>query len=267
MRYIEHGPQRDPVAPDVLLLHGLGSNARFWDRVARHLNTRRLVALNLTPADPDTAAMDEVMDRIASAIRDLTMDRPVVSGHSWGASLALEFAVRHAELLSGLVFVDGAILGVARIFSREESEAVMQPPLPRYATLAAAIAHTRADLKDAWGEDLEPFVEAGLMRDGDELVPRLTAAVRLRILRDLYASDPAALWPRVRVPAAALIARKSDPRIARATEEGILQLPQIAPSVRIVRFQTPHDIPLYDPEGVAREIEQVAAQAETVKAQ
>ena len=36
-------------APAILLLHGLGSNARYWDRGATHVHGRRVVALALTP--------------------------------------------------------------------------------------------------------------------------------------------------------------------------------------------------------------------------
>jgi pimeloyl-ACP methyl ester carboxylesterase len=256
-----------PLEPALLLLHGLGSNAHYWDRVAARLKSRRLVALDLTPASPQNAGIDDLISFVASAIDDLQLDRPVVVGHSWGAGLALEFAVRKPELLSGLVFVDGPIHGVARIFSWEEAEAMMQPDFPRYATLAEAFAHARRDLKEAWGDDLEPFVEHGLRHDGNDLVSILTVPVRHRLLRDLYDSDPEQLWPRVGVPAVALIARKSDARISRSTDAGMLRVAEIAPAVGIVRFQTPHDIPLYDPSGVAREIEQVAIQAEAVKAQ
>jgi pimeloyl-ACP methyl ester carboxylesterase len=210
--------------------------------------------------------MDVLMAGIASAIEQLGLDRPVVVGHSWGAALALEFVARHPELVSGLVFVDGPIHGVARIFGWHEVEANMQPAFPRYATLAGAIAETRAHLGQAWGDDLQPFVESGLRRDGDALVPALTPPARHRILSDLYASDPEQLWPNIKVPAAALIARKSDARISRSTETGILRVAEIAPLVRIERFETPHDIPLYAPAAVAGEIERLAIQVEAVRA-
>ena len=210
--------------------------------------------------------MEQLMSRIALAIEQHHLERPVVVGHSWGAGLALEFVVRNPDLVSGLVFVDGPIAGVARIFAWTEVEAFMQPPFPRYAALPDAVAHVKAQLGDAWGDDLVPFVEAGLRRDGDALVPTLTGPVRHRILRDIFDSDPEQLWPNVRVPAVALIARKNDARIASSTESGIARMTEIAPSVTIKRFQTPHDIPLYAPAQVAEEIERVARQAEAVSA-
>jgi pimeloyl-ACP methyl ester carboxylesterase len=249
--------------PAILLLHGLSSNARYWDRVASHLTTRRRVALDLTPANPADAAMSELIESIAFAIAELDLGRPVVVGHSWGAALALEFVVAHPELTSGFVFVDGPIHGVSRIFTWEEVEAIMQPPFRHYATAAEAIAESRRYLGSAWADDLEPYVEAGLMRDEEGLVSKLTSPVRLRILRDIHDSDPERLWPAISVPAAALIARKSDARISRSTDEGMARVAEIAPAVAIKRFETPHDIPLYAPLEVAREIELIAERAES----
>jgi len=97
-------------------------------------------------------------------------------------------------------------------------------------------------------------------------VPALTAPVRHRLLRDLYDSDPERLWQNVSLPAAALIAKKSDARISRSTETGMERVARLAPAVKIERFQTPHDIPLYAPAEVAREIELIARQAEAVTA-
>jgi pimeloyl-ACP methyl ester carboxylesterase len=256
--YVEWGPGGDAHAPAILLLHGLGSNARYWDRVASHLRTRRVVALDLTPPDAAGAEMDFMLAGVIHTVAELHLDRPVVAGHSWGAGLGLELVARNPELASGFVFIDGPIDGVARIFSWEEVEAGMQPPFPRYARVEDAVEHTKAELGSAWDEDLRPFVEAGLQRDGDGFVSWLTSPVRHRLLRDLYDSDPEKLWPALKVPSAALIARKSDARISRSTETGMQRVAEIAPAVKIVRFDTPHDIPLYAPAEVAQEIEGVA---------
>ena len=257
IHYVEWKAEHE-APPPILLLHGLSSNARYWDRVASHLSHRRLVALDLAPLTPERATMAELFRDITYAIEHLRLDRPVVAGHSWGAGLALEFVASHPGLVSGLVFIDGPIDGVARIFTWEEVEAFMQPPFQRYRDLDAAAADSRRHLQGAWGDDLLPFVEGGLRRDGDALVSTLRPDVRHRILRDLHDSDPQKLWPQLKVPAAALIARKNDARISRSTDEGLGRVAEIAPSLAIKRFETPHDIPLYAPAEVAQEIEVVA---------
>ena len=159
------------------------------------------------------------------------------------------------------MFVDGPVQGVASALSWTEVEALMQPPLPRYASREEAIAASREDFRSAWADDLVPFADARLMVEGDAWVLTLTAPIRHALLRGLYESQPGDLWPRVRVPAVVLAARHSMARIARSTETGIARLREIAPSVEVKQFETPHDIPLYAPAEVASEIERVAGLA------
>lgn len=201
--------------------------------------------------------MAELTADVAFLIKQLRLDAPVVAGHSWGAGVALEFVARHARLASGLVFVDGPMQGVSNIFSWDEVQTTMQPPLPRYSSMTEATTDSMRDFGSAWAEDLAPFVEARVMPDGDSLVLTLTPAIRLELLRGMYDSRPEELWPKIRVPAVLLVAQHSE-RIARSHEKGIERLRTIAPSVQVRRFDTPHDIPLYAPEEVAQEIERVA---------
>ncbi|TMD34701.1 MAG: alpha/beta fold hydrolase, partial [Chloroflexi bacterium] len=47
LHYVEWRPEGEARPdPPVLLLHGLSSNARYWDRLARELRGRHLVALD-----------------------------------------------------------------------------------------------------------------------------------------------------------------------------------------------------------------------------
>lgn len=202
--------------------------------------------------------MDQLVSDAAFVVGKLGLDAPVVAGHSWGAAVALEFAARQPDLLSGLVFVDGPLQGISSMFSWDEAKAFMQPELPRYGSMAEAIAGSRQEFKEAWADDLEGFVEARVMRDGDQIVLTLTQEIRRELLRGLYDSRPETLWPDVRVPASVLVARHSVARLSRWSETAVERLHEIAPSVEVRRFETPHDIPLYAPAEVAQEIERVA---------
>ncbi len=259
-------------APPVVLLHGLSSNARYWERLARHLTDRRLVALDqrghgLTgrpphaPVLPDGYAMEQLLDDVAFAISELGLGKPVVVGHSWGATVALELVGTRPGLASGLVFVDGPVQSAANLFSWEEAQRFMQPPLPRFASLADAVSGSTRDFEGAWNDDLESFVTARIMPDGDAFVLTLTAPVRLELLRGLYESQPDVLWPRVEVPAVALLARRGDARISRSRETGAERLAVLAPGVEIRWFDSSHDIPLFMPAEVASEVERVASLA------
>jgi pimeloyl-ACP methyl ester carboxylesterase len=256
----------------VLLLHGLSSNARYWERLAHHLSDRRLVAFDqrghgLTgqppnaPLYPGGYAMEQLLDDCAFVISELELAKPVVVGHSWGATVALELLGTRPALASGLVFIDGPVQSAANLFSWDEAQRIMQPPLPRFATWEDAVSESRQDFEGAWNADLESFVKARVISDGDALVLTLTAPVRLELLRGLYESQPDLLWPRVDVPAVALLARRSEARISRSREVGAERLAILAPRVEVRWFDSPHDIPLFMPAEVASEVERIASVA------
>jgi pimeloyl-ACP methyl ester carboxylesterase len=273
LHYLEwSGDEGGRREPSILLLHGLSSNARYWERLARHLPHRRLVALDqrghgLTgrpphaPVLPDGYAMDQLLDDVGFTISSLDMRRPVVVGHSWGATVALEFVGNRSGSASGLVFIDGPIQSAANLFSWDEAQLIMQPPLPRFASFSDAVAESRRDFEGTWADDLEAFVHLRVVPEGDGLVLTLTAPVRLELLRGLFEAQPDVLWPRVDVPAAALLARRSSARISRSTEQGVARMATLAPGVAIRWFDSPHDIPLFKPAEVAAEIERIASTA------
>lgn len=271
LHYLEWKPEADSERhPSVVLLHGLSSNARYWERLARHLPGRRLVALDqrghgltgqppLVPAFPDGYAMEQLLDDVAFLISELGLRRPVVVGHSWGATVALEFVGTRTGTASGLVFVDGPVQSAANLFSWEEAQTLMQPPLPRFASFEDALSESRRDFEGTWDEDLEVFVKARIVPEGEALVLTLTAPVRLELLRGLYESQPDVLWPRVEVPAVALLAKHGPTRISRSREHGAERLATLAPKVEVRWFDSPHDIPLFMPAEVASAVEHVAS--------
>ena len=273
LHYLEWMPESGPSRPTpLLLLHGLSSNARYWERLARHLPQRRLVALDqrahgLTgqppqaPTFPDGYAMEELLQDVDFVIAELGLEKPVVVGHSWGATVALELVGTRQGIAGGLVFIDGPVQSAANLFSWEEAQKIMQPPLPRFRSFEEAVSQSRRDFEGAWDQDLESFVKARIVPDGDGLVLTLTGPVRLELLRGLYEAQPDVLWPRVEVPAAALLARHGPARMATSREVGAARLAELAPNVEIRWYESPHDIPLFMPAEVALEIEHIASQA------
>jgi pimeloyl-ACP methyl ester carboxylesterase len=273
LHYLEWKPETDAERkPAYFFLHGLSSNARYWERLARRLPDRRLVALDqrghgLTgrpprpPAFPAGYAMKELLDDIAFVISELDLGRPVVVGHSWGSTVALELVGTHPATASGLVFIDGPVQSAANLFSWEEAQTLMQPPLPRFTSFDEALSESQRDFEGAWDLDLESFVKARVVADGDALVLTLTAPVRLELLRGLYESQPDVLWQRVDVPAVVLLARRGPARISRSRELGAARLATLAPSVEVRWLDSPHDIPLFMPDEVASAVEEVASLA------
>jgi pimeloyl-ACP methyl ester carboxylesterase len=273
LHYLEWAPASDlQRQPACFLLHGLSSNARYWERLARHLPDRRLVALDqrghgLTGQPPHAATfpegygMEQLLDDAVFVISELGLGAPVVVGHSWGATVALELVGTRPGVASGLVFIDGPIQSAANLFSWEEAQKIMQPPLPRFTTFEEAVSESRRDFHGTWDNDLEPFVKARIVPDGDALVLTLTAPVRLELLRGLYESQPDVLWPRVEIPAVALLAKHGPARINASREVGAERLGALAPNVGVKWFESPHDIPVFMPAEVASEVERIASLA------
>src|SRR5258708_10262872 len=99
LHWLEWAPPDMPEPPAFLLLHGLSSNARYWERVARRMTNRRLVALDqrahgLSDAPPAGYGMDVLAADAGPPIRELGLNRPGGRGPSWGGTVALGVGAR-----------------------------------------------------------------------------------------------------------------------------------------------------------------------------
>jgi pimeloyl-ACP methyl ester carboxylesterase len=262
LHWLEWAPSGTPERPAILLLHGLSSNARYWERVARRMTNRRLVALDqrshgLSDAPPTGYGLDLLAADAGSIISELELDRPVVVGHSWGGTVALEVGARMSDLVSGVALMDGPITSISESISWEDASRMMQPTLPRYLSLEAAYQATRQVLGSAWDDDLQPFVKAGLGRDGNAWVLRLTAPVRLQILEQLYQFRPEVAAAAIAAPILVGLAANDGPLMARR-EEGARRMQEIRPEAVIRWYDSGHDIPLIRADDVATDLETLA---------
>src|SRR5579871_6181256 len=104
-----------PELPPLVLLHGLASGSHIWNLVAPLLAGR---GYSVTAFDQrghgesDKPASGYGYETIiaddAGAIEALQIVKPALVGHSWGASVALQYAVTYPERVRSLTLVDGA---------------------------------------------------------------------------------------------------------------------------------------------------------------
>ena len=259
LHYLEWG-EPFPGRPAILLLHGLSSNARFWERTVAHLDRQHVVALDQRSHGLSDRPLEGnhnptfVADAHA-LVTHLGLERPLVAGHSWGATIALEYAAAHPTETGALSVMDGPVWSTRMKW--DDVKDFVQPPFPLYATLDEACEAQAKYIPGAWGDDLRGFVEAGLVREDDGWRSTLTVPVRYDILRDMFGADTARLWGVVQDPVSVLLAKSGPPDFVRMKEEGVMELVAHRPSARIRWFDTPHDIPLYQPAEVAGELQRL----------
>jgi hypothetical protein len=112
-------------------------------------------------------------------------------------------------------------------------------------------------LGNGWDDDLQPFVKAGLWRDGNAWVLRLTAAVRLQVLEQLYHFRPEVAAAAITAPLLVGLAA-NDPALRARKEEGARRMQEIRPDADIRWYDSRHDIPLIRPDDVATDLEALA---------
>ena len=130
---------------EIILLHGLASTCHIWDMVAPLLaeGGHRVVAMDQrghgASAKPEQGYDFGTVSRdLTGLIEGLGMERPLIVGHSWGADVALEFAVANPKVPKGLCFVDGGMIQPsARYASLDQAREQMAPPIFSGVTLAA----------------------------------------------------------------------------------------------------------------------------------
>jgi pimeloyl-ACP methyl ester carboxylesterase len=260
LHYLEWG-ERTEDRPALLLLHGLSSNARFWERTARELDGRHVVALDQRShglSDParDGATTDDFAADVHGLSRHLDLRRPVVAGHSWGAAIAVAYAAYYPSEVSGLAAIDGPVWPAG--IPWDNIKDFVQPPFPLFPALEDAYTDASHYLSSAWAEDLMPFVDAGLKPEAGGYRSTLTVPVRYDILRALFEADMAGLWRRVEVPITILFARDNPGQFRDMKEAGSAHLATLLPQARQRWFDTPHDIPLFAPAEIAAELERLA---------
>jgi pimeloyl-ACP methyl ester carboxylesterase len=110
MKVERHGAHGHPV----ILIPGLEGGPWVWQQTIDHLQKNHVVyAVTLAGFDgmPPPEDGGNLLDRadasLLQLIRQRKIDKPVLVGHSIGGTLALRFASEHAELISGIVAVDG----------------------------------------------------------------------------------------------------------------------------------------------------------------
>ncbi|HUY97091.1 MAG TPA: alpha/beta hydrolase [Verrucomicrobiae bacterium] len=259
--------ERQGGLPPVLCLHGLASNARWWDLVGLRLApSHRVVAPDLrghgrSDRPPDGYGFETVTGDLLALIAAIGLPPAVVVGHSWGASVALWLAAAAPEQVLGCVLVDGGVGDLRQAFGPTwaSAEAAMTPPdFP---------AATASDLpgflaRSALAEGSDPALAAEILLGNLEagpngrLHPRLDRRRHLLIARALWELDGAALLGRTRQPVLLIPARDARGSTRQLERERAVAaaLAALGPRGAARWVAGVHDLPVQRPAPVARAI-------------
>jgi len=255
-------------AAPFLLVHGLASNARLWDGVARRLAAagRTAVAVDLRghgQSDKPDGGYD--FATVSGDLRGLIaalgpgFDRPVLVGQSWGGSVVLDFAVRNPDLTRGIVLVDGGLTDLRDAFPTWEIcwDRLAPPPLVGL-PLSSVEGYFRANHADWPEEGFEGSLSNFEIRPDRTIVPWLSREHHKAILEAMWGQRIAALWRSLRVPALVVPVDggETDWTAAKRAGAEAAQATAAATSVpvRVQWFKGDHDIHAQHPAEVAEAI-------------
>lgn len=257
-----------------LLVHGLSSNSRVWDGVARRLAAaghevgavdQRGHGRSEEPADGYTT--DLCADDLLALTEELGWagDRaPVAVGQSWGGNVVVSLSARHG-MVSGVALVDGGWISLGERYPTfDDCWAELAPPVFPPQPLADLAQRFRAWHPDWPQEGIDGTLGNFRVLPDGTAQPALRRDHHREILHSLWADDVTRQLPRVTVPT--LVAPAvgedgpdiSDPR-RRGPERALALLPDAVVSWYV---GADHDLHAQHPGRLADDLVALAARVE-----
>lgn len=246
LRVLDWLPDPDAApAPDVIAVHGLASNARLWDGMARRLADRghHVVAVDQRghgASDKPGSGFDH-----ATLTRDLVdviaatdLELPVAIGQSWGGNVVLALGRLHPTAVRAVVAVDGGTIDPAATFADADAAwEALAPPDMTTMTLAE-LAERFGRWMDGWPAEavLAQLANMKVTPDG-RVAPNLSRRDHEAIVRAMYADNPTHWYEEVDVPVLLLpVERDGDGPFVAGTDAALERLPR----ARAHRFRDRH---------------------------
>jgi pimeloyl-ACP methyl ester carboxylesterase len=257
----------------MLLLHGLSSNSRIWDWTAPLLTDRfHVIALDqrghgLADVPEGGYGFDDATADVAEFVELMGLDRTIVVGHSWGASVALALGVDDPARVRGVVMVDGGLIDLSDHTSWEEAEVMLRPPEIAGIPMEQFVEGMKRwpNVSEMWSDELGEMILSNMdVRDG-KVYRRLAVPLHMQIARAIYDLHPMSLLPRLSMASMAIVC-VTEPQDDRARAwhqlrlEAVERAENAAPNVKVVVMEdTIHDVPVQKPRELAALVGDFAA--------
>ncbi len=255
----------------VILLHGLASNARIWDLVVPHLLHGGLVPIaidqrghGLTDGPDGDYGFETFTGDLAAFLELFQLEKPLLVGHSWSASVVLDYAAHvrsGAYSPSGLVLVDGGLTQLTDLpgATWESVSERLEPPQ----LAGTPLSEFRERLEQNRGdwmlsqEAIDIILANFELRADGTISPHLTFEHHMQIVRAMWEFQTYERLSQLACPVMAVPARPKDPQGLAADfmvlkERGVEHALKVRPDLRLEWMKDSiHDIPLQHPETLA----------------
>jgi pimeloyl-ACP methyl ester carboxylesterase len=263
LHYLDWGGSGRPL----VLLHGLASSCRIWDFTAPILAERfRTFALDQRghglSDKPGSYTFAEVTADLAGFIEMLTLERPVVVGHSWGGGVAVQFAADYPDVPAAIALIDGGFLSRSLDATWEEAEVMMRPPQIDGVPVETFVGFARKwpDVAEIWSDQLRDMILSNLEVLEGKVYRRLPILDHMKIAEEIWHQQPSELYPRIRCPVLMVPAIKHSDDAqrelwTRAKLQGIETAKTLLRDVQVVPMEDSiHDVPVQRPKELAAAI-------------
>lgn len=249
-----------------MLIHGLASNLRMWDGVARRLEDgrHRVVACDLrghgrSPKPDGGYDVATVTGDVIALIERLELGACLLAGQSYGGTVALQIAADRPDLTAGVVCVDGGFVDLGRRYPDWERCRLELSPPPLTGRPLAAIRLRMRSQRAGWpDEGLAALLECFEVRADGTVAPWLSLEHHIDVLHGFWALDAPALWARVAAPVLLVAAERPGSPAKAPWHDDVHRCRGILAEhtrAEVVWMEGDHDLHAQHPDQVAKLIE------------
>ena len=159
----------------ILFLHGFPEYWGAWRRVMAELGDQfrsvaidtRGINLSERPARVHGYDMRELVKDVRQAVAMLGYEKVTLVGHDWGGFIAWETAIRHPEVLEGLVIINTAHTGIFdRELRKDGAQAAASKYMLAFRSSRGEELVSRNDFAGFRREIIDPHLASGMMTEG-----------------------------------------------------------------------------------------------------
>ena len=251
----------DPDKETILLLHGLGSSGLSFGELATYLKDYHIVSFHLpghgglAPLESETSYLPtELVTAIHSFIEERGLSDFYLTGHSWGAHLALYYAAHFPENVKGVLLLDGGYLAMEEESLKQELEMVEKfYETIRFASIQDFLQSEKEEL-GRWSAELEDASHSQVVETNGEIRLATSIFTAQSIIKGMYAEPAEIAFSEISLPVRLLrgtVPEEMEEMRDSAVRNMKKQLPHM--EVRALNG-VGHDLYRDDPQLVAQEI-------------